>query len=90
MSRTVWGCVVLLLSVGLPARLRAEDGRGIAAERERARPLAAVKRFGYQLQKLDVAAASRSEADLLVIDPEGDGPRLAPDAVARLRRKPSG
>ena len=59
-------------------------------ERERARPLAAVKRFGYQLQKLDVAAASRSEADLLVIDPEGDGPRLAPDAVARLRRKPSG
>ena len=27
---------------------------------------------------------------MLVIDPEGDGPRLAPDAVARLRRKPSG
>jgi cysteinyl-tRNA synthetase len=56
----------------------------------RNRPLAAVTRFGYQLQKLNVAAASRSEADLLVIDPEGDGPRLAPADVARLRRKPSG
>jgi cysteinyl-tRNA synthetase len=61
-----------------------------AAEQERARLLAGVKRFGYQLQKLDVAAASRSDADLLVIDPEGDGPRRTPEDVARLRRKPSG
>ena len=91
MSRTAWGCLLLLLAAGLAAsRSRAEDGPETALVRERGRRLAEVKRFGYQLQKLDVAAASRSEADLLVIDPEAEGPRLEPDALARLRRKPSG
>jgi cysteinyl-tRNA synthetase len=42
------------------------------------------------LQNLDVAAACRSEADLLVVEPEGDEARLAPADIARLRRKPSG
>ncbi len=91
MSRTSWNCLVLVLALILAAgRSRADDRPGTAGDRDRARPLAAVKRFGYQLQKLDGVAASRSEADLLVLDPEGDGPRLAPGDVARLRRKPSG
>jgi cysteinyl-tRNA synthetase len=90
MCRTSWGCLTLALGLGLTGPLPADDVPGTAAERERTRPLAVVKRFGYQLQKLNVAAASRSEADLLVIDPEGDGPRLTPDAIARLQRKPSG
>jgi cysteinyl-tRNA synthetase, unknown class len=91
MRRTFWGCLVVLVAVGPAAgRTHAEDRPDTALERERARLLEPVKRFGYQLQKLDVAAASRSEADLLVIDPEGDGPRLKSDALARLQRKPSG
>jgi cysteinyl-tRNA synthetase len=91
MNRIALSCLVLVLAAGPGAgRSRAGDAPANAAESERARPLAAVKRFGYQLQKLDVGAARRSEADLLVIDPEGDGARLAPGDVARLRRKPDG
>ena len=56
----------------------------------RNRPLLSVSRFGYQLQKLDVAKAAASEADLLVVDPEGDGPRISSRQVETLRRKPAG
>jgi cysteinyl-tRNA synthetase len=67
-----------------------EPGMDPSRSAGRVKALAAVRRFGYQLQKLDLESAARSEADLLVIDPEGDGPRLSRDAVGRLRRKPDG
>jgi cysteinyl-tRNA synthetase, unknown class len=49
--------------------------------------------WGYQLQNLDVAEASASPFDLLVIDPAKDGDdesTLTPAEVARLKRKPDG
>jgi cysteinyl-tRNA synthetase, unknown class len=57
---------------------------------EAAKTLAAVRRFGYQLQKLDVKEAVASPADLLVIDPERDGGRLSAEDVGRLRTRPDG
>lgn len=53
-------------------------------------PLAAVKRFGYQLQKLDVRAAAASSADLLVVEPHEDTRSLTRDDVAMLQKKPDG
>ena len=70
----------------------AEDAESQAAP-TRHELLAGMKSWGYQLQKLDAAAAARSAHDLLVIDEAFDGS----DATARrgiklraLKRKPDG
>lgn len=57
---------------------------------ERSKPLTAVRRFGYQLQKLDVKETAAAPADLLVIDPERDGKRLTAAQVGQLQKKPDG
>lgn len=52
-----------------------------------------INSWGYQLQDLDVANASASSVDLLVIDPTLDGSddtRLKPADLARLKQKPDG
>ena len=72
------------LALATPARARA------GSSASRAGRLTAARRFAYQLQKLDVKAAARSSADLIVIDPEGDGRRLPAPEVASLRKKPGG
>lgn len=56
-------------------------------------PLAAVSSWGYQLQHLDVASASQTDFDLLVIDPTTDGTidgTLSRAEVAQLQKKPNG
>jgi cysteinyl-tRNA synthetase, unknown class len=76
----------MTLVIGLQADEQAQN----KAEKLRSTSLAAVRRFGYQLQKLNVPAASASPTDLLVIEPHGDGgPRTAAE-VARLRKQPNG
>lgn len=55
--------------------------------------LASAESWGYQLQDLDVAQASASPFDVLVIDHAFDGTgdtALTPAEVARLKRKPCG
>lgn len=55
--------------------------------------LAEVASWGYQLQRIDLAAAAASPFDLLVIDHARDGrdaTALRPADLARLRRKPDG
>ncbi|MGE0769169.1 MAG: MJ1477/TM1410 family putative glycoside hydrolase [Hyphomicrobiaceae bacterium] len=55
--------------------------------------LATVKRWGYQLQDLDVKQAAASSFDLLVVDYARDGARdtaLKPAEVARLATRPDG
>ena len=64
--------------VSLLGSLRAADPASV----ERVQLLSGVKRFGYQLQKLDVKKASASAADLLVIEPHGDGKPRTPAEVA--------
>jgi cysteinyl-tRNA synthetase, unknown class len=52
-----------------------------------------VRTWGYQLQKLNVAAAAASPFDLLVIDPAKDGSddsALSSSEIARLKQKPDG
>jgi cysteinyl-tRNA synthetase len=77
----------LLVAFSVTALLGADTPDPAA---ERSARLAAVRRFGYQLQKLNVNAASASAADLLVLDPEGDDKRLTSEQVARLKKKPDG
>jgi len=73
--------------VGLSLFLAAADDVVVA---ERSKSLAAVRRFGYQLQKLDVKEAAAAPADLLIVDPERDGGRLTAAQVAQLQKKPDG
>ncbi len=58
--------------------------------RSRADRLKAVRRFAYQLQKLDVKAAARSSADMIVVDPQTDGGRLSASDIGSLKKKPDG
>ncbi len=86
-------CVPLLATLVLLAFLAALHADGQVQDKasaERANMLAGVKRFGYQLQKLDVKAASASGADLLVIEPHADGKPLTSAEVAQLQKKPDG
>ncbi len=76
--------------VAFLAASRAEGPPKDTANAERANLLAGVKRFGYQLQNLDVTAASASAADLLVIEPYADGKPRTVAEVARLQKKPNG
>lgn len=55
--------------------------------------LGEVRSWGYQLQGLDVAAAARSNFDLLVVDEEIEpqrSPQRRADALKALKRKPDG
>jgi len=86
-------CIPLLAALTLIAFLAASRADGPAQDKasaERVSLLAGVKRFGYQLQKLDVKAASASDADLLVIEPHADGKPRTPAEIAHLQKKPDG
>lgn len=76
-----------------PAPTAANKEPPMAPKRSSASRPAPLQSWGYQLQNLDIARAAASPFDLLVIDPAKDGDdesALAPDEVARLKRKPDG
>jgi cysteinyl-tRNA synthetase, unknown class len=56
------------------------------------RPLAAVKSWHYQLDKVDIASLSQRDADMLVTDYAREGGKipLTPDEVTKLKTKPNG
>lgn len=56
------------------------------------RPLANVKSWHYQLDKVDIAALSQRDADMLVTDYARAGGKvpLTPDEVGKLKIKPNG
>ncbi len=85
--QTTIGVATLCVSLFLPVACQADDSAAVGL---RAKRLSAVNRFGYQLQKIKVAEAAESPADLLVLEPHGDDERLTPAEVARLRKKPDG
>lgn len=77
---------LLYVSIDPAEEARVAPGEGRAA-------LGRVRSWGYQLQGVDIAAAARSEVDLLVVDETVDGAArspLAPSALGRLKRKPNG
>lgn len=64
-----------------------------ASAQERSGALAQVKRWGYQLQNLDLNRLAGGPHDLLVIDYSRDGTEeeaLKPADLAKLKRKPDG
>ena len=74
----------------IPATSAALRGPGVAPP---ARPLAAAKSWGYQLQNLDVARAAASPFDLLVVDyakEEADAGAWTAGEIERLKLKPDG
>jgi cysteinyl-tRNA synthetase, unknown class len=84
-------CSLCLMTLVLAVALApAFVGAGDKALEKYDGPLASVRRFGYQLQKLDVKEAAAAPADLLVIDPERDGGRLTAAQVTQLQKKPDG
>lgn len=63
------------------------------AAAQRARVMAGVRGFAYQLVGLSVDEASRSPYDLIVVDAttgRGDGEALTAADIAKLKRKPDG
>lgn len=85
---------LLKVAVALPwlAAAPADTGR-LASRREARRALAAVRAWGVQYQRVDVAALARSGLDLVVVDPSlNDSTRrfISPGEMAALKRKPDG
>ncbi|MGH6815178.1 MAG: endo alpha-1,4 polygalactosaminidase [Hyphomicrobiaceae bacterium] len=89
LRRAIVGIAVLSVSVSATAWLLHAtiepdaEPFGIAANRT---PLASVRAWGYQLQRLNVTQAAGSGLDLIVVDPSS----LEPKVLEALRRKPNG
>lgn len=97
-SRQPAGLLLVMLALLYSPALAQERHQAPARDDEPAAKMAAtraallgqVRRFGYQLQRLSVAEAAASAADLLVVEPLTETGRLSPADVARLKKKPDG
>lgn len=78
---------VLTTASAIACRPGAASGQ-TAADRNQA--LQKVRRFAYQLEKLDLNGAGKSAADLLIIDPDGNGERYTPAQIAKLKQRSDG
>ncbi len=99
MKRAITGLLLLAgVVVGSASLLHisidpSEEIASLATRSQAQSALAAVKSWGYQLQRLDIREAEQSPLDLLVVDETIDGSRDVRDLtrnLVRLKRKPDG
>ena len=85
--------VLLFVMVGKLRTPRLAPSGATQTEVTPSGPLALVRNWGYQLQKIDPVAIAQSPYDLVVIDYAREGrseSEFSKDAIQRMKRKPNG